>query len=473
MTEKVVNNTFISLGKTFWPLYLLGGFQSLAYGGIIVLIVPLSSLFWSGEPYHALEMGILITSMVWMSAISGIIIGILIDKYSRKYIMFIISIFRGFSMIMLGFAIEGKGLETWTYFLIFTGIFAFFAGGSWPAIISLSNDIVPHPQRSQFFGLLGIMMSLFTQFGFLVASFLVQYEFWRSFFWGVGVSILVAGIIFLFQIEEPKRGAQQQELNEILNDDSIKYDFHIDKKIMKKTMLSRTNVVALIEGISTNLFLGSLDLLILPYIQTPPHNISPIFTGLFLVIFGLTGGLIGQLFLAKLSDKLAMKKPIRRIYFVIFSLSLGITTFSYLFFLDLPHLTVEQGKDIPYILSLPIMWIMGLLFFTSNSISSLYLVNQAPVLQEINLPEAQGKIASWNQLLESIGYGAGPLLVGILLSISGQNYQLVILIIIIFVIPGIVLWFLSLKWYPKDRDIIKSLLKERAEILKSQKNLKN
>ncbi len=86
------------------------------------------------------------------------------------------------------------------------------------------------------------------------------------------------------------------------------------------------------------------------------------------------------------------------------------------------------------------------------------------------MPEAQGKIASWNQLLESIGYGAGPLIVGILLSISGGNYQLTILIIIIFVIPGIILWFLSLKWYPQDRNMIKNLLEERAEILKSQKN---
>ncbi|MFW9898683.1 MAG: hypothetical protein ACFFDO_05425, partial [Candidatus Thorarchaeota archaeon] len=145
-------------------------------------------------------------------------------------------------------------------------------------------------------------------------------------------------------------------------------------------------------------------------------------------------------------------------------------TFVVMFFIPLPYLTVEQGRDIPYLFSIPMIWIWGTLFFTSSIISSLYLVNQAPLLQEINLPEAQGKITSWNQLLENIGFGAGPLIVGILLSISGVNYQLTVVIISLLIIPGILLWFSCLRWYPQDKQVIKSILKERAEALKSRYN---
>ncbi|MHA1472178.1 MAG: hypothetical protein ACTSQW_03670, partial [Promethearchaeota archaeon] len=96
-------------------------------------------------------------------------------------------------------------------------------------------------------------------------------------------------------------------------------------------------------------------------------------------------------------------------------------------------------------------------------------VNQPPVLQEINLPEAQGQIVSWNQFLENIGYGLGPLIAGIFISAFGQNYQISAVIIAVFVIPGIILWGLSLKWYPSDKNKIKKILEERARVLETRK----
>jgi MFS family permease len=96
-------------------------------------------------------------------------------------------------------------------------------------------------------------------------------------------------------------------------------------------------------------------------------------------------------------------------------------------------------------------------------------VNQPPVLQEINLPEGQGQIVSWNQFLEHIGYGLGPLIAGVFISMFGQNYQISAIIITIFVIPGAVLWILSLSWYSHDKKRIKEILKERAGILEKRR----
>lgn len=83
-----------------------------------------------------------------------------------------------------------------------------------------------------------------------------------------------------------KRGAQEDELIDVLKDSNIVYSFQIDKNMMRKTMLSPTNIAALIEGVFTCILLGGFYTLLLPYTQLSPHNISPFNMSIFLVIFG-------------------------------------------------------------------------------------------------------------------------------------------------------------------------------------------
>lgn len=473
MAKNKNSNAKNSFNRVFWPLYLLNGFQSIAYGAMIVLVVPLALIIWPNDlaEIHALEMGILYTTLSWSSSFAGLIFGRLIDKYSRKNIIIIISIFRGISMLLLGFAVYGGEATTWWYFFTFIALFGFFAGGSWPAVNSLSNDIVSRDRRSRFFGVYQIVLNTTNIVGWLIATFLVQNGLWREFFWGIGVCILLGGLIFAVHNEEPKRGAQQEELYHLLQDDSIKYDFQIDKEMMRKTMLSRTNIVALIEGIFTCILMSSLNFLILNYVQNPPYNLAPFSIGVFMVVFGLTGGLVGQILLSRVSDKIALKDPVRRLPIIVIAIMGGLVTFALFFFLPWAPLTPEQGKNIAYIMTIPTMWVMGALFFTSRSIFSLYIVNQSPVIQQINLPEAQGQIVSWNQFLEQFGRGIGPLLCGILLAFTSTNYQITVLIVVLCIIPGVILWVLAMKWFPGDRENIKTILTERAEILKSSKEL--
>jgi MFS family permease len=470
MTKTETKKSKTSFNRIFWPLYLLNGFQSIAYGAMIVLVVPLAKIFWPNDiaDTHALEMGILYTSLSWSSSFAGLYFGKLIDKYSRKKIIIIISLFRGIAMMMLGFAYRGGGLNTWFYFFIFISIFGFFAGGTWPAVISLSNDIVSNDRRSTFFGVYEIVRNTTNIFGWLVATLLVQIGLWREFFWGIGVCILIGGLIFAIHNDEPKRGSQQEELFHLLQDDSIEYNFQIDKEMMKKTMLSKTNITALIEGIFTCILMSSLNFLILNYVQNPPINISPFSTGIFMVIFGLTGGLLGQIVLARISDKIASKNPVRRLPLIVIAIIGGLVTFALFFFIPWVHLTPEQGKNIDFLMSLPTMWIMGALFFSSRSIFSLYIVNQSPVIQQINLPEAQGQIVSWNQFLEQFGRGLGPLICGVLLVSTSANYQITVLVVVLCIIPGVILWILATKWFPSDKEKIGIILSERAKNLKSK-----
>ncbi len=471
MTEGIKANSEKSFNRVFWPLYVLNGFQSVAYGAMIVLVVPLALIIWPNDPayIHALEMGILYTALSWSGAFAGLLFGKLIDKYSRKKIIIVISMFRGLSMFFLGFAVKGGGSDTWFYFFILIAIFGFFAGGSWPAINSLSNDVVPQVHRSRFFGVYQIVLNTTNIIGWLIATFLVQIGLCRFFFWGIGAFILLGGIVFTIHNEEPKRGVQQEELYHVLQDDSIEYDFQIDREMMRKTMFSKTNSVALIEGIFTCILMSSLTFLILNYVQNPPYNLAPFSIGVFMVIFGLTGGLVGQIFLSRISDKIAEKDPVRRLPIIVIAIIGGLITFALFFFIPWVPLSPEEGKNIAYIMTIPTMWVMGALFFTSRSIFSLYVVNQSPVIQQINLPEAQGQIVSWNQFLEQFGRGIGPLLCGILLAYTSTNYQITVLIVCLCIVPGVILWIIAMKWFPLDRENISTILAKRAEILNSRK----
>lgn len=465
MKQKNSNKDGYSFNKRLWPIYFLNGFQSIAFGSFMILVVPLSLLFWPNEPYHALEMGILITTLFWSGSISGLILGRIIDKYSRRLTIFLLSLFRGGAVIMLGFATPRQGITSWAYFFIWMLIFGFAAGGFWPSVISLTNDAVPNQVRSRFFGIYEVVRNLSTVSGFLFATYLVEKGFWRELFWTVGLLIITMGTIFYCYVKEPKRGAQREELSYLLEKEGIVYEYQVDKKMIKETMLSKTNLVALIEGISTMILMGSINILILPFVQSDPINISPFATAVFMVVFGLSGGLVGTILLARLCDKIAEEHPIRRLPIIVFAISGGLFTFALFFFLPWPHLSINQGRDVSYLMALPSIWLMGSLFFMSRSIFSLYIVNQAPVLQEINLPEAQGQIVSWNQFLENIGRGIGPILTGVLLFWTANNYPLVAVFLVFFILPGTVLWLFALRWFPNDRKTIQKILSKRAQEL--------
>ena len=79
-------NSDISFNKQIWPVYFLNGIQSIAFGSFIFLILPLSLLMWPEDPYHALEIGILITTLYWTGSVFGLLFGKFVDKYSRRNI---------------------------------------------------------------------------------------------------------------------------------------------------------------------------------------------------------------------------------------------------------------------------------------------------------------------------------------------------------------------------------------------------
>jgi MFS family permease len=181
-----------------------------------------------------------------------------------------------------------------------------------------------------------------------------------------------------------------------------------------------------------------------------------------MVVFGLPGGLLGSLALSKLSDRLAERNIKNRVYLIALSI-LGLFGFYIaLFFLPLPHLDISQGNNIGLLFTFPIFWILGIIALIARAIVGLWNINQPPILQAINLPEAQGTISSLNQFLEAIGRGTGPIIAGTVLAFFYNNYQLTAGITMGLGIIGGMLWLLATIWINKDVNRISEILKLRS-----------
>ncbi len=438
----------------------------MAIYSIIVNFVPISYIIWPEEPYHAFEIGLLLAAYFWAMSIAGIVFGRLVDKYSRKKIYLTCQSLRGILLYLLASIPMGQGISSfWIVFLIGIGLGA--SGGLLgPAIHSFSNDVLERDQRSQFFGVLGTIDMISSLAGPLISSFLIQFGYWSIYFLTSSIIILILVIYGAFSLQEPKRAAKTEGIKDIIQMSDITYEYQINMKTLRSTMLSKTNLAALIEGLFTCLFYKMTESLILPYVQTPPHNVSPFNTMLILIGFGFPGAILSQLLLAKKSDALGKRNPIIRIKFIVFSLFAGFLFVFVYFFLPFPNLTLEQGYDTSILIYYPIIWVVGILIFGQRAIQGIYNINQPPIIQDINLPEAQGQIRAWNQFLETIGNGLGPLLGGLLLYNLSNNYQLAAIISILIGIPGVILWISALKFYQKDKDRIREIIDKRADQMK-------
>lgn len=464
---------FISLMKRLWPHFLIYNSYAFTVSVLFINIVIIAGIMWPGDiPYafetHAGELGFLTGTSIYIVAFSGIIFGTLADKFSRIKLMGIAELIYGIGLFFNGFVPEGQGQATYIFFLLFSLIRGFAIGGFWPLITSHVNDSTEDNERSQFFGALQGLFQLFQIVGMLVSAFSFQNNYWKHYFFIVGILAFIFGIIILIKAKEPKRGATRKELKNVLSKKEVIYEYKLTKETIKSTIVAPTNLIAFFEGIFTTILMSVPDFLLIAYLQSPPYNISPIVVAFFLIIFGLPGGLIGSIAFAKVSDQLGKRDIKNRLYMIVLSITVLFSCFLVFFFLPLPHLTAEQGNNLILMFSFPTFWIMGVLIFIGRSFVGLWSINQPPILQEINLPEAQGKINSANQFLEAIGGGTGPIIAGMILMRFNQNFQITVFITMVIGIMGGLLWLLATIWVNKDVSRVSTILTQREKELNNK-----
>ena len=457
--------------KNTWPAFASKASYAMTISAVFLNVIIISNLLWPNESFHSVELGLMIGSSMFSTAFSGIFFGYLADKYSRKNLYVFSVTFYGIGLILTGVIPIGLGNMSFYFFVATLIIQGFFSGAFNPIETSFVNDKVEQSKRSKFYGSINAVFQLAQMIGMLLSSLLFQNLLWRQFYWILGALVVFEGILISIKTQEPKRGIQQEELKEVLNSSDIEYKYQLTKETTRTTIFRSTNIVAFIEGIFTTVLLAIPDFLLIAYVTGPPHNIAPFTITIFMLMTGLPGAILGSLIFAKISDRLAEKNFKFRVYMIIASLVGMFGLFLVIFMLPLPNFSPSEGKNIIIIFTNPEILALGTMAFLAKMILTIYSINQPPILQKINLPEAQGKISSANKFLESIGSGLGPMIAGFILINFNQNYQLTVLVSVLIGMIGCMAWLFGARSINKDIQRISSILDKRAAELKEKNQI--
>ncbi|MBN2150149.1 MAG: MFS transporter [Candidatus Lokiarchaeota archaeon] len=450
-------------------LYLVTTPQTLGNPGtwLPVNVLYLSTLFWPGEPFQGEKLGFVYGMFLIITATMRLVYGLIVDRVNRKRLMVIHNALCALVVLLYAFIPEGNGNTSFLFFFFLTMVLGFMKGGSCendsPVLNSLIDDVVDEGKRSGVFGMLGMIVQVVGIPGLLVSAWVFE-NYWRFFFLAVGIMLLVPVALIALKFEEPKRGAKKQELKEVLKRDDKVYDYKLSRETIKSTVLSPTNVLAFVEGFFTQAILAVPWFLVFSFLQAPPNNLSALNLGLLAVFFGVPGGFFGALGVAKWFNKYANKLR-ARIGFIILFLSLSFVSYLAMASIPYPHITRETGADFLFIIQQPAYIFLGLLFFVAQVFMIGHTVNQRPILQKVNLPEAQGLIMGANHFLEIVGNGFGVMLSGFLLVAFGRNYALTVLVLVLVGVIGTAMWALDLRYVETDVDQVSKLLSTRAREL--------
>ncbi|MHA1732020.1 MAG: MFS transporter [Promethearchaeota archaeon] len=453
------------LVRQYWSIFVANACVGVAIAGAMLNMVEFSKIIWQDDRFHALEIGLLFSLKTWSTAFAGLLVGYMVDRHGflgRKAILVGVLVLMGLGRFANGFASTSSPTMAYWGFVASWILFGFAFGGLGPTIISFTNDSVEYDRRSQFFGMFEAFGQVSRVLGMLASAWLVQSGYWRQYFWTMGAVLLVAAGLVAATIDEPKRGAKQEQLAHVLAKDSATYDYKLTRETIRSTMFSPTNVVAFLEGIFTWMIFSIALYLLYPYLQSPPNDVTPVTISLLMLLFGFPGAVFGALVFGRLSDRLSKRNIVNRIYLIVFSIVTLFASVIIFFFLPMPSLNAGGTENPWEVFGNPLLWVVGLFLFLIRAVLGIYNINQPPVLQKINLPEAQGTITSWNQFLETIGNGLGPLVAGIVLTSFNSNYQLAAVVCMLLGLPGAILWLLATRWIQRDIDRVAGILDARA-----------
>ncbi|UYP46091.1 hypothetical protein NEF87_002376 [Candidatus Lokiarchaeum ossiferum] len=456
--------------KKMWPSFLVQNAFAFTFAVLMINIIIISTIMFPNEPFRAKEFGLMLGISTWIMGISGVLFGAFADRFSRKNLLAIVAFFYGLGYLLNGFVPAGLGMTTYYYFFTCLAVRSFFSGGIFPIVTSYANDATEEDERSQYYGAINASFQIFQIFGSLISAVVLQNNYWREYFWIVGGINMVIGLVVYFKALEPKRGATQNELKEVLQSNNAEYNYVLTKEMVKKTIMAPTNIIAFIEGIFTTILMSIPDFLLLAYVQSPPYNFSPLVITILMLVTGIPGAILGSLTFAKISDRLGKKNISNRLVLITISMVILFGIFLGSFLFPLPYLSIEQGMQLSILFQYPILWAFGGMSFLGKVVITVYNMNQPVVLQKINLPEAQGTVSSANQLLEMIGSGLGPIIAGVLLTIFNNNYQTTAIITMSVGMIGALFWIIGAKYIKKDVKRISNILKQRATELELNKN---
>lgn len=268
--------------------------------------------------------------------------------------------------------------------------------GSTPPSHSIISDLFGPAQRGTAMGIFALGVNIGLLIAYLAGGWLSENWGWRVAFFAVAApGVLVAGLLYL-TVSEPKRGALEND-NDV-NNSAPKF------RAVARHMWKTRSLRHLAIGASLAGFIGYGFVLWMPSFLARSYGLSPTNIGLTLALFsGLIGG-IGTFSAGKLADVLA-KRDVRWRTWVVAAAKLGYVPFlASVFWVDE-------------------LWLALVLYTIPAFFGGFYLAPTFALVQSLVSLRMRALASSIVLfLLNIIGMGFGPQLVGVLSDWFADDY---------------------------------------------------
>jgi MFS family permease len=320
----------------------------------------------------------------------------------------------GAPLAAVSFILLPLSMSLWLFFL--AAVLLLLSMAIWRTpVVALMPDITPSKYRSQANGIINLMGGLGAIIAFLGGAKLYEMDPTYPFYLGAGLVALSALLVFIF-IKEPKVNVNEEKeppnlresLRLILNDPdksafrillAIFFWFIAYNGIEAFFTLYAKNHLGLTEADGSRL-LGQLSLLF--------------------VLFSLPSGYIGAAFGRR-----------KTIMIGIFFMALCVAL---MFLLPIETLTIPL-TTLP---ALGLVPVIGVILMVAGIAWSLININSLPMVVDMTEASRIGTYTGLYYLFSTLAAIIGPILYGLIIQLSGNNYSLVMLVSPIFFIMALV-----------------------------------
>ncbi len=337
-------------------------------------------------------LGGLIPLVFWILGGSvALFIGYCTDLMSRKNLFALIVFLGEIPCLLSGFA------DTYTEFFIMRALTGIGIGGIIPLTYSLLGDLYSANERIKVVTLIGLASGMGIAIGQLAAGMMGDSFGWRLPFILFAVPNFILGAVFLFTVQEPKRGQM---------DHNVKSFRISDFKDFSSLFKIKTNLLVFLQGIFGTIPWGVFSIFMIDYFVVDKDYLR----NTVILVITLVGGmaLISSLIGGFVGNKLYRKNPKYVPLFCGMSTILGVIPTAFL--INAPVRT-DQNETMLIVYAA----CTGLLI-------AMTAPNMKAILMNVNSPFSRGTVFSLYNFADDLGRGFGPFIIGnIFIYYFGRN----------------------------------------------------
>ncbi len=282
-------------------------------------------------------------------------------------------------------------------------------------VVALMPDITPSPYRSQANGIVNLMGGIGTIIASLVGSSLYEINIAFPFWMGSGLVILAALLVFVF-IKEPKEYEESEKEPDMFG--SLRELFSSEEKSGVRILLAIFFWFLSYTGIEAFLTLYATK-----YVNLPEGDAGRLLghIGLFFVIFALPAGLLGS----RIGRRITISIGIVFMALLIFAL-----------FILPPNTLAHEITKLPVLGNIRVV---SLFLMPAGIAWSLININSLPMVVDMTTASRIGTFTGLYYLFSTLSAIVGPNLNGLLVQLSNNHYNTIMLISPLFLVIALIL----------------------------------